>query len=455
MPRLCSCAAWPCWWLGRRASLKPLSLARAEALSVTVLDRNDRLLRAYTSPDGHWRLPVEVKDVDPRYLAMLMAFEDKRFRRHHGVDPLAIGPRRMAALRHRRPLSGGSTLTMQVARLLLGVHERSLPGKMRQALRALQLDWRFSKTRSCPLPAARAIRRQPRRRARRLARLLRQGAAAPVGGRSGPAGRHSAVARQRRPDRFPMSAKRARNHVLARMPAAGVISREEARRAMAERMPTTRREFPMLAPHLGDYEVEQNKTRVVHRLTIDYMAQANVEQLARDYAGTLGGRLSAAVIVVDHRTGEVIAQVGSPGLLDEDRFGAVDMTSAVRSPGSTLKPIIYGLAFELGLAHPETLIEDRPSRFGIYVPKNFDHDWHGTVSIRTALIQSLNIPAVKVLEQLGAAGSSPGCSRWASTPFCRRAPIRRWPSRSAASASSSPIWPSSMPRWPTAGSPSC
>ena len=132
------------------------------------------------------------------------------------------------------------------------------------------------------------------------------------------------------------------------------------------------------------------------------MAQANLEQLVRDYAGTLGGRLSAAVVAVDHRTGEVIAQVGSPGLLDEDRFGAVDMASAIRSPGSTLKPIIYGLAFELGLAHPETLIEDRPSRFGIYVPKNFDQDWHGTVSIRTALIQSLNIPAVKVLEQLGA-----------------------------------------------------
>ena len=132
------------------------------------------------------------------------------------------------------------------------------------------------------------------------------------------------------------------------------------------------------------------------------MAQANIEALVRDYAGALGGRLSAAVVVVDHRTGEVIAQAGSPGLLDEDRFGGVDMANAIRSPGSTLKPIIYGLAFELGIAHPETLIEDRPSRFGIYVPKNFDHDWHGTVSIRAALTQSLNIPAVKVLEAVGA-----------------------------------------------------
>jgi len=137
-------------------------------------------------------------------------------------------------------------------------------------------------------------------------------------------------------------------------------------------------------------------------LTLDYVAQANLEALVRDYAATLGAHLSAALVVVDHRTGEVIAHVGSPGLLDDSRFGAVDMTGAIRSPGSTLKPIIYGLAFELGLAHPETLIEDGPARFGIYVPKNFDHDWHGTVTIRTALTQSLNIPAVKVLEALGA-----------------------------------------------------
>ncbi|MBX9588888.1 MAG: penicillin-binding protein 1C [Hyphomonadaceae bacterium] len=385
------------------ARLEPLSLDRAEAVSVTVLDRNDRLLRAYTSPDSRWRLPAEVRDVDPRYLAMLIAFEDKRFRRHHGVDPLAVGRAGWLLVRHRRPLSGGSTITMQVARLLLGVHERTLVGKIRQALLALQLDRRLSKDeilrlylRLAPfggnLEGVRAASlayfgKEPRRLSVAEAALLVAIPQSPE---------------LRRPDRFPAAARRARNHVLARMLATGVISREDADRAMAERVPTARREFPMLAPHLADAEVEQHKGRTVHRLTLDSMAQASIEQLVRDYAATLGSRLSAAVVVVDHRTGEVIVQVGSPGLLDEGRFGAVDMTSAIRSPGSTLKPIIFGLAFELGLAHPETLIEDRPSRFGIYVPKNFDHDWHGTVSIRTALTQSLNIPAVKVLEALGA-----------------------------------------------------
>src|SRR5262249_45452180 len=95
------------------------------------------------------------------------------------------------------------------------------------------------------------------------------------------------------------------------------------------------------------------------------------------------------------------AHVGSPGYLDEDRRGAVDMTGAVRSPGSTLKPLIYGLAFEAGLAHPDTLIEDRPTRFGAYVPKNFDQDWHGMVPLRMDVAQSLNMPAVKVLVVLG------------------------------------------------------
>ena len=385
------------------ARMAPLSMARGETVSVTVLDRNDRLLRAYTTPDGHWRLPAELKDVDQRYIAMLIAYEDKRFRRHHGVDPLAVGRAGWLALRHRRFLSGGSTITMQVARLLLGEHDRSLTGKIRQALLALGLDWRLSKDeilrlylRLAPfggnLEGLRAASlayfgKEPRRLSVAEAALL-------VAIPQSPA--------TRRPDRFPETARRARNHVLARMLAAGVISPDDAARAAAERMPTGRREFPMRAPHLSDYEVEQNRARTVHRLTLDYMAQANLETLVRDYAATLGGRLSAAVVAVDHRTGEVIAQVGSPGFLDEERFGAVDMTSAIRSPGSTLKPIIYGLAFELGLAHPETLIEDRPSRFGIYVPKNFDHDWHGTVSIRAALTQSLNIPAVKVLEALGA-----------------------------------------------------
>jgi penicillin-binding protein 1C len=400
-------AAWTVAWAWAR--MEPLSLARAEALSVTVLDRNDRLLRAYAAPDGHWRLPVEVKDVDPRYLAMLIAFEDKRFRRHHGVDAWAMVRAGWLLIRHQRILSGGSTLTMQVARLLLGEHERSLWGKIRQALLALSLERRFSKDeivrlylRLAPfggnLEGVRAASlayfgKEPRRLSHAEAALL---VAIPQSPQS------------RRPDRFPEAARRARDHVLARVLAAGVVSHDDAARAMAEPLATvsvasaTRRDFPMLAPHLADAEVAQHADRAVHRLTLDYTAQASLEALVRDYAAPVAGRVSAAVVAVEHRTGEIVAYVGSAGLLDAERFGPIDMAAALRSPGSTLKPIIYGLAFELGLAHPDTLIEDAPARFGLYTPKNFDNDWHGTVTVRAALIHSLNVPAVKVLEAVGA-----------------------------------------------------
>ena len=381
----------------------PLDLSRAQDLSATVLDRNDRLLRAYTAKDGRWRLPVNVKNVDKRYIAMLLAYEDKRFRKHHGVDPLAVGRAGWLFVRYQRVVSGASTITMQVARLLTGEHDRTLWGKFRQMLLALQLDWRLSKDqilnlylRLAPfggnLEGIRAASlayfgKEPRRLSIGEAALL---VAIPQSPET------------RRPDRFPVSARRARNRVLKRMQVAGLISAEEAARADRERVPNSRRDFAMLAPHISDDQLARHPGRVVHKLTLDFAAQANVERLVRDYLATLGPRLSAAVVVVDHRTGDVLVHVASPGLLDGERFGAVDMTIALRSPGSTLKPIIYGLAFELGLAHPETLIDDRPARFGTYVPKNFDSDWHGTVSIRAALTQSLNIPAVKVLEAVGA-----------------------------------------------------
>jgi penicillin-binding protein 1C len=391
-------------WIGMR--LEPLSLARAEAVSVTVLDRNDRLLKAFTARDGRWRLPVTVKDVDPRYLAMLLAFEDKRFRQHPGVDVWALMRAGWQLIRHQRIVSGGSTITMQVVRLLTGTHERTLWGKIRQALLALALERRHSKDEILTLYLTLApfggnlegvraaslayFGKEPRRLSPAEAALL---VAIPQSPEA------------RRPDRAPDATKRARNRVLIRLVATGAVSADDAPRALAEPMPPpalARREFPMLAPHLADAEVAKHPGRHVHRLTLDRSSQASIEALVREYVAALEGRLSAAVVVVDHRTGEVIAYIGSPGLLDLERAGAVDMALALRSPGSTLKPIIYGLAFELGLAHPDTLIEDRPARFGLYVPKNFDSEWHGTVTIRAALIHSLNIPAVKVLEAVGA-----------------------------------------------------
>ncbi len=377
-------------------------IERAEAVSVTVLDAEDRLLRAFTTSDGRWRLPIEPAEVDQRYLAMLIAYEDKRFRSHHGVDPYAVGRAVGLFARHGRILSGGSTLTMQVARLLEGRHERSAFGKIRQMLRAAQLERRLSKNdilrlylRLAPfggnIEGTRAASlayfgREPKRLSVAEAALLVALPQSPE---------------LRRPDRHPVRARQARDRVIDKAFRAHVISAEEASFAKHEPMPVLRREFPKLAPHLAEAESKRLPAVSVHRLTLKRDLQSALETLAREHATALGPKLSVAILAVDHATGRIVAHVGSANYFDDSRQGAVDMTDAVRSPGSTLKPLIYGLAFESGIAHPETLIEDRPTRFGLYHPKNFDEDFHGTVSIREALAQSLNIPAVKVLAAIG------------------------------------------------------
>lgn len=382
--------------------LGPPDLTTTTNLSTVVLDRNDRLLRAFTTTDGRWRLPVDVGDVDERYLAMLMAFEDKRFYVHGGVDMRSMTRAAVQLIGNGRIVSGASTLTMQVARLIEGRYERSSRAKVRQIVGALQLEHHLTKQQILALylrlapfggniEGVRAASlayfgKEPRRLSVGEAALLVALPQSPE---------------WRRPDRNPKAAQMARDRVLQRAVEEGVITQAEATRASHEAVPTARRAFPKLAPHLAEAEVIAQPKETVHRLTIERGVQRALEGLAEEQTKLLGQKLSAAVLVVDHTTGEVIAHVGSAGYLDGGRFGAIDMVGATRSPGSTLKPFIYGLAFEAGLAHPETLIEDRPVRFGNYAPKNFDEDFHGTVTIHDALAQSLNIPAVKVLNAVG------------------------------------------------------
>ncbi|HQF30631.1 MAG TPA: penicillin-binding transpeptidase domain-containing protein, partial [Hyphomicrobiales bacterium] len=193
----------------------------------------------------------------------------------------------------------------------------------------------------------------------------------------------------------------ARNRVLDRMVGAGVLEAPAAMAARERSVPTGRRPVAMIAAHLAEEVVAAAPEQKIHRLTIERSLQESLEQLAADRAALLGKRLSVAILVVDNATGAVRAHVGSAGYLDAARAGAIDMTRAVRSPGSTLKPFIYGLAFEEGVVHPETLIEDRPTRFDAYRPENFEDTYQGTVTVRQALQLSLNVPAVSLLEAIG------------------------------------------------------
>jgi penicillin-binding protein 1C len=374
-------------------------------VSVAVMDRHGDLLRPFTTKDGRWRLPVSRGDVDPRFLQMLIAYEDRHFSDHNGIAWTSMARAAGQFIgAGGRVVSGGSTLTMQVARLLEGQPTRNWQGKLRQMVHANRLEADLTKDEIIDLYLTLApyggniegIRaaslayfgKEPNRLTTAEAALL---VALPQSPEA------------RRPDRDPLAAQRNRNMVLDRLVAVGALDGEEAEAAKREPVPEARRAFPMLAPHMAEQAAKGQPQARAITLTIDKQLQDALERLGTARARTIDPKVSVAIVAADITSGDILASVGSAGLLQTESDGFVDMTTAIRSPGSTLKPLIYGLAFELGLAHPQSLIEDRPTAFGGYVPVNFDKFNRGTVTIHDALTESLNIPAVIVLDAIGPA----------------------------------------------------
>lgn len=381
-------------------SLGPAPLGKDLAYSTLVLDRDGRLLRPFATGDGRWRLPARADEVDPRYLDLLFAYEDRRFRGHAGIDLLALVRAASQFVLNGRPISGGSTLSMQVARLL-EPRPRTVAGKLRQIVRAVEIEHALGKDEVLALYLSIApfggnlegvraaslayFGKEPRRLTLGEAALL---VALPQSPEA------------RRPDRAPQAARVARDRVLDRV--AGLLPEGDIARAKAEPVPTARVPMPMLAPIAAETAVAQAPDQRIHHLTIDALWQKSLEDLARVRARALGPDVSIAILAVDHATGKILAKVASADYFDQRRAGHVDMTQALRSPGSTLKPFIYGIGFEDGLIHPETLIDDRPARYGSYAPENFDQSFQGTITVRKALQLSLNVPAVAVLDKVGA-----------------------------------------------------
>lgn len=380
--------------------LPPLQIAG----SVQVLDRKGALIRAYTVDDGRWRLSVDLDDVDPRYVEMLLTYEDRRFYTHPGVDLRSLARAGWQAATTGRIVSGGSTLTMQVARLLEAGTTGQIDGKLRQMRVALALERRLTKDQILTLylqlapfggnlEGVRAASlsyfgKEPKRLTPAESALLVAIPQAPE---------------SRRPDRAADRAEAARDRVLARAVTFDLIDQDEATAALSEHVPGTRKAFPAHAPHLADRARAERPDLAEHRLTLDLDLQKKLETLARQAVQGKGDRLQIAIVVADHKSGEILASVGSAAFEADARQGFVDMTTALRSPGSTLKPLVYGLAFDQGLAHPETVIEDKPTVFGAYAPQNFDKLFHGEIRLREALQMSLNIPAVMLTDALGPA----------------------------------------------------
>ena len=392
----------PLGWQALQAHYGALDIKGAAAQSTLVTDRHGALLNVFTMPDGRWRMPLHVAAVDPRFFPLLEAYEDRHFAQHGGVDWPSLARAGGQWLLHGHIISGGSTLAMQVVRLLHPGPHRTLDAKLRQIVQAQTLEHNVGRAgvlrlylRLAPyggnIEGLRAaclswFGHEPNMMSLAEMALLVALPQAPEA---------------RRPDLFPEAARKARKRVLAREVAEGLISASQGRRANATPLPKHRHALPHLAPHAALAARKAEPQASVLALTLDRRLQRGFETLARDAARRLGPHISVAMLMIDNTTGDILAHVGSPDALASRDDGALDMTRALRSPGSTLKPFYYAMAFERGLARPGTMLNDRPTHYGIYAPLDFDRQFAGEVSVRDALAHSLNLPSIALLSAVG------------------------------------------------------
>ncbi|WP_287029446.1 peptidoglycan glycosyltransferase PbpC [Pseudomonas sp. UBA6310] len=384
-------------WLADR--LFPLPLP-GDDLARVVLAEDGTPLWRFADANGVWRYPVRLDEVSPYYLEALLTYEDRWFYRHPGINPLAVARAAWQNLSGGRVLSGGSTLSMQVARLL-DPHPRTFAGKLRQVWRTAQLEWHLSKDEILRLYLDRApfggtlqgvaaaswtyLGKPPAQLTRAEAALLAVLPQAPS---------------RLRPDRHPRRAQAARDKVLQRLRQFAVWPAQTVDEALQEPVLLAPREQPQLAPLLAR-RLNRPGSPPLIRSTLDAALQRRLEDFLLGWRARLPERTSAALLVVEHESMAVRAYLGSVDLGDRTRFGHVDMVAAQRSPGSTLKPFLYGMALDAGLIHSESLLQDVPRRYGDYRPGNFASGFNGPVAASAALSASLNLPAVQLLEAYG------------------------------------------------------
>lgn len=381
----------------------PLHLPEQDTLFArVVVDRDGRPLRAFPDADGVWRYEVGLEEISPLYLQALLTYEDRRFWYHPGIDPTALLRAALTNWRHSRTISGGSTITMQVARLL-HPHSRSIPGKLHQMFRALQLEWHLDKHQILTLYSNIApfggtiegVQAASFTYLNKPARDLTHAEAALLAVLPQSPTRY-------RPDLAPELAQQARDKVLDRMVTYGEWSAEDVEAAKLEPVYAYNKRLDNHAALLAERLVKTSSARVV-RTTLDADLQAALEDYLRQFIATQPERTSAAILVVDNATADVKAYLGTADFANPNRFGHVDMIRAVRSPGSTLKPFLYGLALDAGLIHSQSLLVDAPLKWQEYQPANFSGAFVGPVSATEALQRSLNVPAVDLLDHYGPA----------------------------------------------------
>ncbi|KLU16038.1 MULTISPECIES: peptidoglycan glycosyltransferase PbpC [Xenorhabdus] len=384
-------------WLADK--IWPLPIHNVKMTRVVVGADGSPLWR-FADREGVWRYPVTLDQVSPEYLQALLTYEDRWFYKHPGINPISLLRAAWQDFRAGKIVSGGSTISMQVARLI-EPHSRTLTGKFKQLWRTLQLEWHYSKDEILVMYLNRApfggtlqgvgaaswayLGKSPSELSAGEAALLAVLPQAPS---------------RLRPDRYPERAQAARDKVLQRLARYHVWSEKKVADIKEENIWLAPRQIPHLAPLLARRMANENQAEVI-QTTIDIGLQRQLEDMVLNWKYQLAGKTSIGVLVVDHTDMSVKAYIGSADFQDNSRFGHVDMVGAWRSPGSTLKPFLYAMALDDGLIHAESLLQDVPRRFNDYRPGNFDRGFNGPVSASEALVRSLNLPAVQLLEAYG------------------------------------------------------
>lgn len=369
--------------------------------STIVTDSKGDVIHAYLTKDQQWRMKTELEEISPLLRKTIVEKEDKYFYYHPGVNLAAIGRAAAKNILRLKRTSGASTITMQVARAL-EPKRRTYFNKLIETFRALQLEWKYSKDEILQM----------------YLNLV------PYGGNLQGVKSASILYFKKNPDHLSLAEITAlsiipnrpsslvigknndkiieeRNHWLQKFAANKVFTQKEIADALQEPLTATRGTVPREIPHLA-YRLKRQGGNTIHT-NIVLNTQLKTEKLVKDYARTLALKniRNAAVIVIDNHTHRVISYVGSADFTDTTDGGQVNGAAAIRQPGSTLKPLLYGMCIDAGLMTPKTVLTDVAVNYEGYAPENYDKQFNGYVTMEYALEHSLNIPAVKGLQVLG------------------------------------------------------
>jgi penicillin-binding protein 1C len=380
----------------------PAESLRREPTAV-ITDKDGRPLRFFLPRDERWRFPVKLGEVSPKLVEAVVASEDRWFHSHPGVNPFALVRAFYTNLKEGRVVSGASTIPMQIARMS-DPKSRTVFSKAIEAFRALQLKRTYSDDELLEI----YLNLAPYG-----GNIEGVGAASyfyfgksPRALTPGEIALLTALPRSPTaydPVRNPKDSERERNKVLGQLAARGVLTAGEAAEGMKEPVPISKRPQPFAAPHFSEFVYRDISKGGSLETTLDPSIQKIAEEVAKRHVGILrnGGIDNLAIVVIENETRKLRAMVGSSDYFDKDHSGQINYTLARRSPGSALKPFLYAMALDEGIAIPDTYVLDIPTDFSGYVAENYDSKYRGRITLENALILSLNAPAVRMLAQVG------------------------------------------------------